>query len=546
MREPLHGPFVWTGDQLAGSSDWLFVLTAAMTEEIDAALAAVERRGIAWPQMRRGDFKIPQTAELLGEIATILEEGCGLAKLSGLPVARYAEEDLRAIWYGIGLHLGTPVSQSHAGLRMKTIRDEGAEVGQAYGEMRQGDGPSFLSAYARAVSNGPLRFHTDRTDVVGLLCIDQASAGGLSKIASTVAVHNEILCRRPDLLEVLYQPYPRSRLGEEKGGGEMVYMLPIFGLCDGRFTSHYSRTYIEAAQKLDHVPRLTAQQTEAIDLLTAASLVVAYFSTLMLNFCDFSRFAPDRKTVIVANFTGDSTPPSVAITAPGAGATVHGTTTVAANAGDNVGVLGVQFRVNGSNLGAEVTAAPYAMAWNTTGKANGAYTLTAVARDAAGNTTTSTGVTLTVSNSASSGGTLQNVIWTSLVNVTASGNSLQKTSGCDGCLDAGAVSTQQIYSGNGYVKFTASETDALRYIGLSRGNAGTGVRGILFAIRLQSGIAEVRESSIYRADTTFVPGDRFRINVESGVVKYYKNGALFYRSGIQPSYPLLVQKGEVV
>ena len=276
MREPLHGPFVWTGDQLAGSSDWLFVLTAAMTEEIDAALAAFKRRGIAWSQMRRDDFKIPQTAELLGEIATILEEGCGLAKLSGLQVARYAEEDLRAIWYGIGLHLGTPVSQSHAGLRMKTIRDEGAEVGQVYGEMRQGDGPSFLSAYARAVSNGPLRFHTDRTDVVGLLCIDQASAGGLSKIASTVAVHNEILRRRPDLLEVLYRPYPRSRLGEEKGGGEMVYMLPIFGLCDGRFTSHYSRTYIEAAQKLDHVPRLTAQQMEAIDLLAEVAEALCY------------------------------------------------------------------------------------------------------------------------------------------------------------------------------------------------------------------------------------------------------------------------------
>jgi hypothetical protein len=132
MREPLCGPFVWNGDQLAGSSDWLFALTAAMTEEIDAALAAFKRRGKAWPQMRRGDFEIPRTAELLDEIATILEEGCGLAKLSGLPVARYAEEDLKAIWYGIGLQLGTPVSQSHTGLRMKTIRDEGADVGRVF------------------------------------------------------------------------------------------------------------------------------------------------------------------------------------------------------------------------------------------------------------------------------------------------------------------------------------------------------------------------------------------------------------------------------
>jgi Taurine catabolism dioxygenase TauD, TfdA family len=267
MRQPLHGPFVWTGDELADASDWRFDLTPAMAEEIDAALTRFKARGGAWPDMRRGDFRIPFTARLLGEISTALEEGRGLAKLSGLPVARYAEEDLKTIWYGIGLHLGTPVSQSHTGLRLKVIRDEGASVGEVYGELREQNGARFLSAYARAVSNGPLRFHTDRTDVVGLLCVDQAASGGLSKIASTVAIHNEILRRRPDLLELLYRPYPRSRLGEEKDGGEMIYLLPIFGLREGRFTSHYSRTYIEAAQKLDHVPRLTDQQMEAIDLL---------------------------------------------------------------------------------------------------------------------------------------------------------------------------------------------------------------------------------------------------------------------------------------
>ena len=276
MRQILHGPFVWTGDELAEASDWRFDLTPPMVDEIHAALTGLKRSGIAWPDMCRGDFEIPRTARLLGEISTALEEGRGLAKLSGLPVARYAGQDLKTIWYGIGLHLGTPVSQSHAGLRMKVIQDEGASVGEVYGEMREENGSSFLSAYARAVSNGALRFHTDRTDVVGLLCIDQAVSGGLSKIASTVAIHNEILRRRPDLLELLYRPYPRSRLGEEKGGGEMIYMLPIFGLCEGRFTSHYSRTYIEAAQKLAHVPRLTAQQMEAMDLLAEVAELFCY------------------------------------------------------------------------------------------------------------------------------------------------------------------------------------------------------------------------------------------------------------------------------
>jgi hypothetical protein len=276
MRTPLHGPSVWNGDELAGAQDWRFRLTPPMLAEIDAALLDAKRRGISWEAMKRADFPLTQTAVLLDEISRALEEGRGLAKVTGLAVERYDEEDLRRIWYGIGLYLGTPVSQSRAGLRMKVIRDEGAAVGEVHGQLRDADGATFLSSAARTVSTGLLRFHTDRADVVGLLCAGQAASGGLSKVASTVAVHNEILRRRPDLLELLYRPYPRSRLGEEKGGEGMFYMLPVFGLRDGRFTSHYSRTYIEAAEKMPGVPRLTPQQLEAMDLLAEVADSLCY------------------------------------------------------------------------------------------------------------------------------------------------------------------------------------------------------------------------------------------------------------------------------
>src|SRR2546425_857338 len=96
----------------------------------------------------------------------------------------------------------------------------------------------------------------------------------------------------------------------------------------------------------------------------------------------------------------NTTPPTVAITAPAAGATVAGTITVSASATDNVGVVGVQFKLDGANLGAEVTSAPYTLSWNTATASNGLHTLTAVARDAAGNTATSTAVTVTVDNAA--------------------------------------------------------------------------------------------------------------------------------------------------
>jgi hypothetical protein len=96
--------------------------------------------------------------------------------------------------------------------------------------------------------------------------------------------------------------------------------------------------------------------------------------------------------------TADTTPPTVSLTAPTSGSTVSGTLTVSASASDDVGVAGVQFKLDGTNLGAEVTAAPYVFSWTTTTTLNGAHTLTAVARDAAENTATAVGVSVTVAN----------------------------------------------------------------------------------------------------------------------------------------------------
>src|SRR5580765_6127319 len=92
------------------------------------------------------------------------------------------------------------------------------------------------------------------------------------------------------------------------------------------------------------------------------------------------------------------TPPTVSITSPANGATVQGTLTVSANASDNVRVVGVQFFANGALLGAEDLTAPYSVSVGTSASDNGTYNLTAVARDAAGNTRTSAAVTVTIAN----------------------------------------------------------------------------------------------------------------------------------------------------
>ena len=103
-------------------------------------------------------------------------------------------------------------------------------------------------------------------------------------------------------------------------------------------------------------------------------------------------------TASVSVQTPDTIAPVVGITSPATGATVSGTITIAASAGDNIGVVGVQFQYNGINLGAEDTSAPYAVKARTKSMGSGTHTLTAIARDAAGNRTTSAPVTVTVKN----------------------------------------------------------------------------------------------------------------------------------------------------
>ena len=108
-------------------------------------------------------------------------------------------------------------------------------------------------------------------------------------------------------------------------------------------------------------------------------------------------------TVVTVTVSNDTTAPTVSMTAPANGAAVSGTVTVSANASDNVGVVGVQFLLDGAALGAEDTTSPYSISWNSATATNGSHTLSARARDAAGNQTTSTAVTVTVSGGTASG-----------------------------------------------------------------------------------------------------------------------------------------------
>lgn len=127
----------------------------------------------------------------------------------------------------------------------------------------------------------------------------------------------------------------------------------------------------------------------------------------------------------------------------------------------------------------------------------------------------------------------ENVVWTALVNATASGNTITGGSGV-----GGGVSTQSITSGDGYIQFTVAGIDGNRAAGLNNGSANQSLAEIDYAIRYWGGGAEVWENGIYQGETTYSPNDVLRIEIVSGTVRYRKNGVVFYISAMAPSYPL--------
>jgi hypothetical protein len=263
--QPIRGACVWNGAEIVDSTRWLRDLPPEVASAIDRSVSSVA--GMDWKQIKRGDFPMPGCEAFFDDVREELENGSGMVKIRGLDVGRYSMEQLRSIWFGLGTHFGQPIFQNRRGELMREIRDEGGDIGKKYGETLDDQGKQFLSSSARTLSPGALRFHTDRCDVVGLLCVRQAKTGGVSKLCSAATVYNVMRERRPDLLQLLCSPIPRSRFGEEAGGDHLVYELPVFGVRGGKLTTHFSLTYIESAQQMAHARKLTSAEWEAIDLL---------------------------------------------------------------------------------------------------------------------------------------------------------------------------------------------------------------------------------------------------------------------------------------
>lgn len=246
------GPGEWLGAQIRDSDAWRIPLEPEHRHEVRTAVHAAQEAGLPLEKITRDAFPLPTLGPLLRQVREELMDGRGFVLLQGVPVDRMSERQREIAALGLGCHVGAIAAQGPGPAPLMHVRDTGADPSQAQTRSYQ--------------HSGPLGFHSDPTDLVALLCLRPATSGGLSLIVSSVAVHNEVLRTRPDLAELLYQPWWHDRRTGD--GPDSFYTKP---LCtpheDGRVSISYGPDYMRSAQRGACVPPFTPAQREAMDLL---------------------------------------------------------------------------------------------------------------------------------------------------------------------------------------------------------------------------------------------------------------------------------------
>lgn len=252
---PVQHRSAWYGADIrqqvrAPLNDIQYVLTSADIEEIEAAMAHARTVGKPTIALSASDFPLAQLQGRLETIRYELGEGRGFALIKGAPVNRWSAADSALFFWCLGQHIGLPGLQNPQGDLLGHVMDTGdAKV------------DPMVRLY-RTASN--INYHCDGADVVGLLCLRAADAGGLSRIASSVTVFNELLGIRPDLAARLFDDIRMDRRNEEKPG-ELPYSVLNPSRYDGStLRTFYHSDYFRSVAR--HTGALPDAELELLDV----------------------------------------------------------------------------------------------------------------------------------------------------------------------------------------------------------------------------------------------------------------------------------------
>jgi hypothetical protein len=237
------GPAAWRGEDLQDRDDWIVRLGEADFDEIERGLAGVA--GTPAEQIAKGDIALPGLEDRLRDAAGTLRDGRGFVLLRGLPVpGRFDDDQAAKVFCAIGHYLGTPVSQSRRGELIGHLQN----LGQPGAFQRR-----FATSEATA-------FHSDRTDSVGLMCLRPARFGGESLLVSTMTLYNIVLDEHPEYLPILYKPFAKDLMNEQRPGEPGWELLPLFCYESGYLSGTTSTSWFISAMRFADVPRLSAEE----------------------------------------------------------------------------------------------------------------------------------------------------------------------------------------------------------------------------------------------------------------------------------------------
>ena len=190
--------------------------------------------------------------ERAASLRSQLIEGAGLALVSGLDVDAHEPDAIAVMFLLFGSLIGSLRSQNAAGHLLGHVTDVGADSDDPTTRIYQ--------------TNRRQTFHTDSTDVVGLLCLRTAREGGASMVVSVDAVYRRMARQAPALAARLFEPIATDRRGEQPDGEQPWFEIPVLSPADDRVTGLYQRQYIDSASRFDAAPKLDAAQVQALDL----------------------------------------------------------------------------------------------------------------------------------------------------------------------------------------------------------------------------------------------------------------------------------------
>jgi len=246
----------WRNADVRDPAVYTEVLDAAEREELDAAMRHARERSDDFLEIGREDFPLPGLSARLERIERELIDGRGFVVIRGLDRARYDNDALCLLYWGIGLHLGQPWAQNARGHLLGDVTD-------------QGKAPNDPTSRGNELGSIALPYHSDGADLVGLLCLQTGAEGGESTICNLLGIHNELVRTDPELAAALYEPLPYDHRGEHRKGGKPYYMMPAFTEQGGRLFGRYIRPYIKASQRHPETPRISELAERAMQRVDA-------------------------------------------------------------------------------------------------------------------------------------------------------------------------------------------------------------------------------------------------------------------------------------